>query len=62
MYTLTGKKEVRSYFSVEDKPRNRIAMIIIVINVRISITLGLLFFMSGPDLPMIPSGTWVHVL
>ena len=53
MYILTGKKEVRSYFSVEGKPRNRIAMIIILITVPISITLGLSLFMSDPDLPMI---------
>ena len=48
---MTGKKEDRSYFSVQRKRRKRIAMLVILIAVPVSITLALLLFMSGPTLP-----------
>jgi len=48
---LTGKKEDRSYFSVQRKRRKRIAMLVILIAVPVSITLALLLFMSGSTLP-----------
>ncbi|TLX84413.1 MAG: hypothetical protein E6L01_07575, partial [Thaumarchaeota archaeon] len=48
---MTGKKEDRSYFSVQRKRRKRITIISILIAVPMSITLGLLFLMSGPALP-----------